>query len=332
MKPPAERSAPISKGASSPLRVRIVAPSSPFSDEKLAQGIARLEAADVQVERCPDLFAKGHAYLNGSDEIRLHALERSLQADVDVVWLARGGYGLTRLLSKLSTPNPKAPIVVGFSDATALLAWLHQRDLPCVHGPLATTLGDEPEVSFQRVLQLLRGERPAPLRGLRIGSVDAAQGEVEGKVFAANLCVLSHLVGTAHLPDLAGHIVLLEEVGERPYRIDRMLTQLLDAGAFSGVKGIVLGQMMGCDEPGQGRIAAPSPLDVFVERCQGLACPIVAMGSFGHGTPNLAIPLGVTGRLLWEQKSGEASLAFASGLFAQRLAQPSLASTQRETP
>lgn len=332
MNPPAERSPPILQAASSRLRVRIVAPSSPFSDEKLSQGIARLEAADVQVELCPDLFAEGHAYLNGSDDKRLHALERSLQADVDVVWLARGGYGLTRLLSKLSVPNSAVPTVVGFSDATALLAWLHQRGIPCVHGPLATTLGAEPEASFQRVLQMLRGEKPAPLHGLRIGHIDTPQGEVEGKVFAANLCVLSHLVGTAHLPDLAGHIVLLEEVGERPYRIDRMLTQLLDAGAFAGVKGIILGQMIGCDEPGQGRIAVPSPLEVFVERCQGLACPIVSMGSFGHGTPNLAIPLGVNGRLCWEQKSGEASLAFTSALLGQRMALLEGAGTQRETP
>ena len=311
----ADRSPPTSEG-DSPLRVRIIAPSSPFLKEKLDQGIARLEQANVQVELCPHLFSAGHAYLNGSDDQRLHSLQESLQADVDVVWLARGGYGLTRLLSQLRVPeNSRLPVVVGFSDATALLAWLCQRGIPCVHGPLATTLGGESETSFLRVLNILQGAQPDALRELRIAYTDAEQGEVEGKVFAANLCVLSHLVGTAHFPDLSGHIVLLEEVGERPYRIDRMLTQLLDAGAFTGVKAIVLGEMIGCEEPARGRIAPPTPLDVFLERCQNLGCPVFHQGAFGHGSPNLAIPLGIEGRLAWGQHGQEATLSFSTALY-----------------
>lgn len=298
-----------------PLRVRVVAPSSPFAEEKLAQGIARLQEANVEVERCSDLHVNDHAYLNGGDEVRLKALQQALRADVDVVWLARGGYGLTRLLSQLVLPPCPMPVVVGFSDATALLAWLHQRGVPSVHGPLATTLAGETQPAFDHVLRVLQGEHPPPLANLRVREAMGERGIVEGRVFAGNLCVLSHLVGTPHLPTLDGHILLLEEVGERPYRIDRMLTQMLDAGVLRGVKAIVVGHMIGCDEPGQSQshIPPPLPIDVIAERCRGLGCPVVDQGAFGHASPNFAIPNGVLGRLRWEQEN--ASLHFDSSLF-----------------
>ena len=217
------------------MRVRIEAPSSPFSEEKLSRGVARLRAAGVEVEGEGALRGR-HAYLNGDDDERRRALEQALSSDVDVIWLARGGYGLTRLVTRLSPPA-RGPVVVGFSDATALFAHLAGSGLRCVHGPLATTVADEPEASFAHLLAVL--ERRA--RGARFPLEMEPGLDHEGWLFAANLCVLTHLVGTPSMPSLQGSVLVLEEVGERPYRIDRMLTQLRASGALRGVRAVVVG-------------------------------------------------------------------------------------------
>src|SRR6185436_2319597 len=127
----------------------------------------------------------------------------------------------------------RTPIVCGFSDATALFAQLSGTGARCVHGPLATTFGAEPDDSAAHCIAVL--ERRAKGKKLDV-KCDVANVDVDGWLFAANLCVLTALCGTPSMPDLEGAILVLEEVGERPYRIDRMLTQLKEAGAFAGVK------------------------------------------------------------------------------------------------
>src|SRR4051794_16687190 len=99
------------------MRVRIEAPSSPFAVDKLMAGVARMRAAGLEVDEVPALPRGRHAYLNGDDDERRRSLEQALHSNVDVVWLARGGYGLTRIVDRLELPA-RAPIVVGFSDAT----------------------------------------------------------------------------------------------------------------------------------------------------------------------------------------------------------------------
>ena len=273
-------------------RIRIVAPSSPFAPEHLEEGIARLERAGYRVV-AEDVLRGQHAYLNGDDATRASVLQAALaDRDADVVWLARGGYGLTRILDQLEIPDGELPTVIGFSDATALLALLHQRGIPCVHGPLATTLRHEPQASLDHTLALLGGanaEETLP------GAVVLHGGPVvTGPVFVANLCVLSHLVGTPACPDLSGHILVIEEIGERPYRIDRMLTQLLQAGALDGVVGVGVGHLSGCEESGAQvrRVPAPSALDVIAERTAALQIPVIGGLPIGHQAPNYALRIG----------------------------------------
>jgi muramoyltetrapeptide carboxypeptidase len=280
--------------------VRIVAASSPFPLEKQDAGVARLESAGFVVERAS--LAGSHAYLNGSDEERAAALTQALTSDADVVWLARGGYGLTRILSRIALPTGPAPIVVGFSDATALLAHLLVVGVCGVHGPLATTVANESPESFDHLRAVLerraagRSIGPLTRRDVR-GGVD-----VTGWLFAANLTVLAALVGTASLPSLAGAILVVEDIGERPYRLDRVLTQLIETGALQGIRAIVVGYMSGCDEPANGgargtRDAAPSPVDVVVERARALGVPVVSGAQVGHESPNFAIPIGASAEL-----------------------------------
>lgn len=281
------------------MRIRVEAPSSPFPVEKLSAGVARLREAGHVVDDAPAMRALElgrHAYLTTDDEERRRSLQEAISSDVDVVWLARGGYGLTRIVSRIDV-SAKAPLLIGFSDATALFA--AQPELRSVHGPLATTIGAEPQWTFDHTLAVL--ERRA--KGAAFDVVMDAKHEdldVEGPLFAANLCVLSALCGTPAMPSLEGVILVLEEVGERPYRIDRMLTQLKEAGAFADVRAVIAGHLTNCAEPSTGagkREVAPPPLDVFRERVRSTGVPFAHGIAVGHEAPNIALPIGAQARL-----------------------------------
>jgi muramoyltetrapeptide carboxypeptidase len=299
------------------VRIRIEGASSPFLPERLAAGIARLRAAGFDVDDAHAGPRGRHAYLNGSDGERAASLQDALRSDVDVVWLARGGYGLGRIVDDLVVPE-RIPRVVGFSDTTALFArlWGAGHGRRCVHGPLATTLAAEPDDSFRRLCDIVAGRVPPPVHGLRAIATGGAGGgasggavDVVGPLFAGNVCVLASLSGTRSalsFADTPGAIVVLEEVGERPYRLDRMLTQLVRSGTLRGVGAVVIGQLTQCTEAPSSsssssssspRDAAPLPLDVVVDVLSPLGVPIVAGLAAGHETPNLALPLGHLVRL-----------------------------------
>lgn len=293
------------------LRVHVVAPSSPFAPDALARGVERLQSAGLEVAPTDDVLAAGHAYLNGDDAHRVERLHAALHDDVDVVWLARGGYGLTRIVDQIVAPPDGGPVVVGFSDSTALHARLLRQGFRSVHGPLATTLHGEPPESFAQTLSLLRGERPAPVKLHRV----LGDGAVDGPVFCANLCVLTHLIGTDVMPDLRGHLLVLEEVGERPYRIDRMLTHLRAAGALDEVAGVVLGHLTGCDDAPRknGRPPSPRAVDVVAERLQALSVPVARGLPCGHEAPNHSFVQGAWASL--HVAGDDAELRFDQGLY-----------------
>jgi muramoyltetrapeptide carboxypeptidase len=233
-------------------------------------------------------------YLAGSDEERLSELKAALSSpSVKAVICARGGYGLMRILAGLDAAGfarePKA--IVGFSDVTALHAWAARSGVPSIHGPVLAQLGDLPAEDTQLVIELLEGGAPRPIEGLRPWT---GSGEVEGRLLGGNLEMISRLVGTPWAFDLRDSILLLEEVGERPYRIDRSLTQLLLAGALEGVRGVVVGDLIGCHEP---KPPSPTAEEVVVERLSRLGVPVWGGAPIGHGERNRAVPLGVRARL-----------------------------------
>jgi muramoyltetrapeptide carboxypeptidase len=165
-----------------------------------------------------------------------------------------------------------------------------------VHGPVITQLASLPEEDRTALFDLLEGRGAERLRSLRrlCGPEDAV---VEGPLLGGNLTLLAHLVGSPHLPDLEGAILLLEEVDEAPYRIDRMLTQLLASSSFPRAAGVVLGDFVRCEGHAGFPPEHASAELVAAERLGPLGIPVLAGAPVGHGERNRALPLGLRTRL-----------------------------------
>ncbi len=269
--------------------VAVVAPAGPFERTALEAGLAVLEQR-YSVDLAPELFAR-QRYLAGSDAQRLGQLTAALtDPEIEAVFCARGGYGAMRLLPALETLIPGPKPLVGFSDITALHAWLQRNGLISVHGPVLTQLGKLDTHTHERLFALLEDGAPAaPLRA----TDTYGPGAAEGPLLGGTLAVLSRLLGTPYLPSLEGAVLLLEDVGEQPYRLDRMWTHLALAGVFRQVRGIVLGAFTACEPRDADYTSAQVLRDLAVET--GLPC--AAGFPIGHGEHNEPVPLGVRVRL-----------------------------------
>lgn len=274
-----------------------VSPSSVFDLENVNVGLSLLRKQGLNIIETSPQRASELTYLNGSDDERLRELQSAFTTpNCDLIWHARGGYGLTRILASLELPQGPLPKVVGFSDASALLLhlWRH-RKAKGIHGPNLDRIGSHISESLDVLAQILNGHaRDVNYPRLRKLWWPAATETIEGELVVSNLCVLTHLVGTSSMPDLAGSILVLEEVGERPYRIDRMITQLWNSGSLRSVKAIVLGQFVSCDETDHPELTSEF---VMLERCRTLGIPLCAGLPVGHDTPNWAVPFGARARL-----------------------------------
>jgi muramoyltetrapeptide carboxypeptidase len=285
-KPPADKRPPALQPGDV---VAVVAPAGPVPRDAFFRGLRILEGRYL-VQHDEALFSR-EGYFAGSDARRAAELNRYLRdPQVKAIVCARGGYGLLRILPLLDADALRArprPIV-GFSDVTALLAWAHgAAGVRTIHGPVVTQLGELPAADAAALVRLL--EEPAPTGPWFREMTAVVPGRARGPLLGGNLEVLSRLVGTRYLPRLQGAILVLEEVGERPYRIDRTLTQLLLAGVLDGVAGVVVGRLEKCEEPdGSG----PSAAEVVRERLAPLGVPFCVGAPVGHAERNKPFPFG----------------------------------------
>jgi muramoyltetrapeptide carboxypeptidase len=287
--------------------VRVIAPSGPVPREAFAAGIEVLRAR-YDVRHDDGVFAR-EGYLAGSDERRLAELTAALaDPDARAIVMARGGYGLLRLLpfvdpgALAARPRP----IVGFSDGTALLAFAARAGVASIHGPVVTQLGSLPAGDQRALFERL--ETPGPSL-LLDGLEGLIPGRVRGPLIGGNLEVFSRLVGTPYLPDVSGAILFFEDLGERPYRIDRLLTHLDLAGVFGAASGVIAGDFSSCREPEATRADSPTAEDVLVDRLGRLPVPVALQGAFGHGTRNRALPYGT----LCELDTGAGTLTALEG-------------------
>lgn len=275
--------------------VAIVAPASPFDRAALEAGLAILSKR-YQV-RYDERIHSRHRYLAGDDQRRFAELTTALaDPDIKAVFCARGGYGAMRLLPRLASWVAEHPLalagkpLIGFSDITALHQWLQSNGIASIHAPVLTQLGRAPAEGPQRLFSLLESTAPAePLAGTET----YVGGTVEGPLLGGNLSVFTRLLGTPFMPALDGGILLLEDLSEQPYRLDRMWTHLELAGVFRKIRGIVLGQFIGCEPRDGGYTAA----EVLRDLAAATGLPCASGFPIGHGDVNEAVPLGVRVRL-----------------------------------
>jgi len=278
-------------------RIAVVAPASPFDREGFEAGLCELRRLGFQPVVDERVFHR-RGYLAGTPEVRARALLDALEDPaVSCIMGARGGYGSVQVLP-LITPSAVArarKLIVGYSDLTSLLSYVTcQAGLACAHGPtVADRLGrgryDEASLVAALSSTQPMGALEAP--GLQV----IAEGEAEGLLLGGNLTQLAASLGTPYAFDPPpGYLLLLEDVNERPYRLDRLWTQLRLAGILDRAAGIVLADFPGCDEPG----GVVKVLEVFADLARQFTGPVVFGLPTGHSAAPLTVPLGVRARLV----------------------------------
>jgi muramoyltetrapeptide carboxypeptidase len=271
--------------------IGIAAPASPFDSEQFYLGVGLLETAGFKVLVSKNLFFK-NGYLAGTDSQRAE-LFMNMFTDpvVKAVLCARGGFGSMRILPLIDYGciREKPKIVVGFSDVTALLAALYSRSgLVTFHGPVVAGLPGLDGQSLAALMSAIAGPVPVDIKAPRGETVCPGSGT--GPVLAGNLTTICHLIGTPFMPPTQGHLMLLEDRGEAPYRVDRMLSQLSLAGCLETIAGLAFGSFDDCGQPEElSRIVA----DHFGDR----PFPVLTGLDVGHGKRNLTIPIGITATL-----------------------------------
>jgi muramoyltetrapeptide carboxypeptidase len=290
--------------------VALIAPSSPAAEQKIEKAILNLTQMGYSVQEGRSLRART-GFLAGTDADRLADLHNAFQnPDIDAIWCVRGGYGAARLLPHLDyeliRQHPKP--LIGYSDITALHIAIHQQTgLVTFHGPVG---GEEyPPETLQNLEAIIKNPvYPWAVAGSSnliteleqvrydewVGET-MAKGSAEGVLTGGNLAILASLVGTSWQPVFAGKIAFIEDIGEVPYRIDRMLTQLLQATDLKQAAGIALGQFTDCNPKGN----SPSfrLKETLRERLGGLGIPVAYGLPFGHLDLNATLPYGIRARL-----------------------------------
>jgi muramoyltetrapeptide carboxypeptidase len=279
-------------------RIAIVSPASPFAREAFDRGVEELKRLGYEPVWDESVFARD-TMVSGSPATRAAAFLRAwFDPSIAALIAVRGGYGSVQLLPLLAPDDlrqsPKA--FVAYSDNTSLLSWLTTRcGIVAFHGPmlegrLASGESGYDRQSFVSALTTTVGELSPD--GLQV----LAPGEAQGALFGGTLTQILASLGTPYAFDPPDECVLfLEDVNERPYKLDRMLTQLRLAGLLDRASAVVFGEMRGCDEPG----GQPSAADAIAGALSGFPGPILFGFPSGHSTgPCWTLPLGVGARVV----------------------------------
>ncbi len=281
--------------------IGLIAPGSPVPDHRFEKAVQNIEKLGFKTFYTANARAK-HGFLAGTDSQRLDDLHYMFaKPEIAGIWCLRGGYGCTRLLPsidyRLIKKHPKA--LIGYSDVTALLQAIHVKTgLVGFHGPAAVSKFTDYTV------QQLRSVLIEPTRGhvIKVAAEnlkkeDAAyhpfairEGRAEGRLTGGNLSLLASMIGTKYEWSVKDKIVFIEDIGEKPYRIDRMLTQLLQSSRLDKAAAIILGVFVDCEaKPGDQSLSLSETLK---DRLYGLNIPVIYGLSFGHIANQCTLPVG----------------------------------------
>ena len=280
------------KSSGTKLRAALFAPSGPPGEEETRAGLSIIEKEAPWIEIEPvsrvQSPAAGLSYLAAGDRDQAEAFNRLMsRPGLDILWAVRGGYGTLRWVGRVKVDAvaraDKRPLLVGFSDLTVLHAFLLGRGIKTLHAPLITTLsltsGEDRaalwDALLKQALPRLQGDPLLP-------------GRARGRLIGGNLACIASTLATPWEPPWEGSILLIEDVNEPLYRIDRMLTQLLLSGRLHKLAGVAAGELAGC----HGRKDELKTL--LLDRLQGLGIPAVWNLPVGHGARNAPVLLGAS--------------------------------------
>ncbi|MBB6142431.1 muramoyltetrapeptide carboxypeptidase [Silvibacterium bohemicum] len=295
----ARKPAAVAAGA----RVAVVAPASNAKIERIEGGIAALRRHGFQVIPFPHATGKSAPYFSGTAEERLADLHEAFaDPDIEAIFCTRGGYGSNYLLEDLDleliAKHPKP--LFGYSDLTVVQTWLlDELGLVGFHGPMAAAdfyrEDGVDEASFSDALNGVKVTAGVP-QGLRILKPGRAQGVMHGGC----LSMLVSTLGTRFAPQTEGRLLFIEDVGAKPYQIDRMLRQMVLAGKFDGVTGFIFGEMLECASPN----TSPDLLDQVILRVLDWFDGPIAIGlRSGHvSRGNVTLPMGIEAEIVAEEE------------------------------
>ena len=296
--------------------IGLITPASAVSREAFEKAVSNLEELGFKVKFSENMSVR-KGFLAGTDQQRLDDLHAMFSdPEVDGIVCARGGYGSGRLLPEIDyeliKANPK--VLIGYSDITALLFGIYQKTgMACFHGPVgASDYSEFTTKAFEQVLMKgksqVKFERPKAweaIEDVAYEYIEVVAGAAEGALVGGNLSLICSLMGTPYDIDFTDKMVFVEEVGESPYRLDRMLTQLLNSGKLSKAKGLVMGVFSGCEtKPGDPDYGLSTSLkNVLIDRFSKLNIPVVYGMPIGHIGDNATLPFGVQAALDTEKRT-----------------------------
>ncbi len=296
--------------------IGLIAPGSGVGRSSFEKAIATIKRLGFTPYYTENLRVN-NGFLGGTDQQRIDDIHHMFENDiVDGILCIRGGYGSNRLLAMIDYDliknNPK--LFMGYSDITALLYGIYsQTGLTCFHGPVgvssfkgyAENTFVKEVVSAKKGLVIKRPKSWVEKDNKAFNSLIINRGKAQGVLIGGNLSVLVALIGTPYDIDFSDKILFLEEIGEPPYKIDRMLTQLLLSGKLAQLKGIALGVFIDCDDNPEDEDydKSISLEEVLKERLADLNIPIMYGLPFGHISDNATIPFGVRAELNTEKES-----------------------------
>lgn len=293
--------------------IGLIAPSSPIPLNRFQQTIKNLEGMGFRLVYDEKSVLSTNGYLAGSDTLRAAEVNRMFaNKNIDAIWCVRGGYGAARILPmldyKMIKKNPK--VIIGYSDVTALLhgIFIH-TGLVGFHGPVGAS--SFTDYTTRHVTSLLM----SPKKGYEIDYAQdnlkeddklfkpyvITKGIAKGRIVGGNLTLVSSLMGTPYELEMENKLVFLEDIGEKPYRIDRMITQLLLGGGLKRAAGVALGVFSDCEaKPND---VSLSLKETMMDRFKDLGIPVVYGLSFGHIANNFTFPIGLEATLNTENFS-----------------------------
>lgn len=270
-------------------RVGVAAPAGPAEEAKILKGLEKIKAMGLVPQFSPDIFLE-KSFLAGPDEARAKVLNDLFSdATIKAIFCTRGGYGAMRILDRLDyeavRANPKP--VIGFSDISALLlSLLKKTGLVTFYGPVVSSMRYTDDTSLEHLENMFFGRSVFPLSLDDFEDIKIIKpGRAKGPLLGGNLTLITALLGTGKLPAFDGAVLFLEDTGEAPYRLDRMMTTLKLSGILDSCTGVILGRFDGTDTEEEG-------CRVMEENLMDFNGPVISGFPIGHGPDNITLPLG----------------------------------------